>query len=102
MPSKRLAVFSTEDEKILVNHMKHTESNGVHLAIQEICQLAYEMTEDAKLPHSFNREKKRAGYAWSRHPTLSLRKPEGLSIARATMLNLTPITRGPSVIISIS
>ena len=54
----RPTVFSMEDEKFLVNHIKHMESNGFGLGIQEICQLAYEMVEDAKLsrPSSGERE----------------------------------------------
>ena len=91
-PATRPPTFSAEDERILVQYLQEMESLGFGLGIKAVCKLAYEMAEEAGILHRFNKEKKKAGYDWyqgfmSRHPELSLRKPEGLSAARAAMLN---------------
>lgn len=50
-------------------------------------RLAYEFAVALNIKHKFNNEKKIAGYDWlssflRRHPELSIRKAEGLSMAR--------------------
>ena len=65
------------------------------LTIREIRKLAFDIAEKQDLPHSFNKDKKIAGkkgkkwfYAFMRrNPQLSLRKPEGTSLARARGFN---------------
>ena len=97
LPATRPPVFSMDDENQLVRHIKDLESQGFGIGVQSVCKLAYEMAEHAGMKHRFNHDRKSAGYDWyqgfmRRHPDLSLRKPEGLSAARASMLNPTTIT----------
>lgn len=91
-PAARPSVFNTKEENILVKHLQDMESLGFGLNIHAVCELAFELAEQNSIPHRFNRDKRAAGYDWyqgfmARHPVLSLRKPEGLSAARAAMLN---------------
>ena len=94
MPATRPPVFSMAEEDELVRHIKDLESQGFGIGLQAVCKLAYDMAEHAGVKHRFSHAKKSAGYDWyrgfmERHPNLSLRKPEGLSAARASMLNPT-------------
>ncbi|XP_022112053.1 jerky protein homolog-like isoform X2 [Acanthaster planci] len=91
-PATRPPIFTAEDEQLLVQYVQEMEALGFGLSISAVRKLAYEMAEDAGINHRFNKEEKKAGYDWyqgfmRRHPELSLRKPEGLSAARAAMLN---------------
>ena len=59
-------------------------------------QLAYEYAEQNHISHPFKKGK--AGSGWihgfmTRHPELSLRKPEPISIARATGFNRPQVNR---------
>ncbi|KAI5635189.1 DDE superfamily endonuclease domain-containing protein [Phthorimaea operculella] len=54
--------------------------------------IAYYFAEQLKLNHSFNKEKEEAGYVWlqsflKRNPEISIRKSEGVSLARCEALN---------------
>ncbi|XP_050302775.1 uncharacterized protein LOC126740691 [Anthonomus grandis grandis] len=58
----------------------------------EVRQLAFELTERKKLPHRFNRIKKKAGWDWlvgfrGRNLDISLRTPEPTSAARTQGFN---------------
>lgn len=91
-PASRPPVFSVEQEAQLVGHILDMEARGFGLTVQDICKLAFQSAEHLQINHSFNIEKRKAGYDWYqgfmvRHPQLSLRKPEGLSALRANMLN---------------
>ncbi|XP_070546834.1 uncharacterized protein [Ptychodera flava] len=94
--ASRPCVLSPEDEEELVCHILEMESRGFGLTIVDTCRLAFEIAERKGIAHPFNNDKKRAGYDWfqgfiQRHPQLAIRKPEGLSAARTSMLNPTVV-----------
>ncbi|XP_062618334.1 uncharacterized protein LOC134279942 [Saccostrea cucullata] len=91
-PASKPTILSKEEENTLVGHILEMEERGFGLTISDVCKLAYSVIAQSGRKNPFNQEKKMAGYDWwqgfrDRHPCLSLRKPEGLSAARSTMLN---------------
>jgi DDE superfamily endonuclease len=85
-------IFTTEIEKELVGRILYLEKYLRGLTIKEIRHLAYETAEKNKIPNNFNAKLKMAGKGWyynfmKRHPTLSLRQPEAVSLARAKGFN---------------
>ena len=96
-PPTRPPVFTKEQESQIVDYVLEMENCGFGLTIRDICKLAYEFATKLDIKHPFNAEKQEAGYDWyqgfmRRHQQLSIRKPEGLSAARATMLNKNVVT----------
>lgn len=88
----RQSTFTTEMEKIVADHLLLFEERFFGFTIKDVRKLAFDIAEKYKLPHSFNREKKMAGKKWfysfmRRNPQLSLRQPEGTSMARAKGFN---------------
>lgn len=89
-------VFSEAQEKELVKHILVLEER-FGLTLTDICKLAFQIAEKNNIPHTFNREKERAGKDWlysflSRHKELSLKKNSGkTSIARAKSVKRTAI-----------
>ncbi|XP_061164987.1 uncharacterized protein LOC133173937 [Saccostrea echinata] len=91
-PASKPTTLSKEEENSLVSHILEMEERGFGLTISDVCKLAYSIIAHPGRKNPFNADKKMAGYDWwqgfrDRHPCLSLRKPEGLSAARGTMLN---------------
>ncbi len=91
-PASRPTIFTRDVESQLAGHILDMEARGFGLSVQDVCKLSYDMADQLKVKHSFNIEKRKAGYDWycgfmKRHPHIALRKPEGLSALRATMLN---------------
>ncbi|XP_061166749.1 uncharacterized protein LOC133175653 [Saccostrea echinata] len=91
-PASKPTTLSKEEENSLVSHILEMEERGFGLTISDVCKLAYSIIAHSGRKNPFNADKKMAGYDWwqgfrDRHPCLSLRKPEGLSAARGTMLN---------------
>ena len=85
-------IFNKKQEEEIVDHVKHLESLLLGITSKDLRKLAYELAEKNKLKHNFNQDTKLAGKKWSedfmkRHPTLSLRKPEATSAARAMGFN---------------
>lgn len=85
-------IFSIEEEKELVNYIKLMENRLFGLNTKDLRKLAYQLAERNNKKHSFNDLKKEAGKDWvraflKRNPTLSIRKPEATSIARAMAFN---------------
>lgn len=92
------AVFSEEQEQLLVNHLLHLEVRFYGITVADLRSLAYELAEKNGIPNNFNREKKVAGKDWvagfrKRHPEIVLRKPELTSAARAQAFNKTNVTK---------
>ncbi|XP_071051794.1 uncharacterized protein [Onthophagus taurus] len=86
------SLLGTENEKKIVAHIKKLQSHGFTPTRDSVRYMAYYFAESLKLVHSFNTERKQAGYDWllsflSRNPQLSIRQAEGVSIARAKGLN---------------
>ncbi|KAJ8043342.1 Tigger transposable element-derived protein 2 [Holothuria leucospilota] len=84
--------FSSVQEEELKKHMLELESRGFGLTPMEIRTLAYDYAEANNIEHKFNKQKRVAGYSWleafmRRNPSLSLRKPEPLSLARSMGMN---------------
>nr|XP_022906536.1 uncharacterized protein LOC111418265 [Onthophagus taurus] len=86
------SLLGTENEKKIAAHIKKLQSHGFTPTRDSVRYMAYYLAESLKLVHSFNTERKQAGYDWllsflSRNPQLSIRQAEGVSIARAKGLN---------------
>lgn len=84
----RPADLPVELENQLVGHILDLQRMFFGLTREDLKKLAYEVAEKNNIPHRFNQELKMAGNKWyysfiSRHPELSLRKPEATSMARA-------------------
>lgn len=86
-------IFSTEQENILARYMVKCSQMFYGLPLIECRKLAYELatTNHLKIPETWETNKM-AGKEWmssfiKRNPTLSLRTPEGCSLARATSFN---------------
>lgn len=84
----RPSTFSAHLEQILCEHILHMKECFFGLIIREVRKLAFDVAEKYGLPHVFNKNKKIAGKKWfyafiRRNSRLSLRKPEGTSMARA-------------------
>ncbi|KAJ8048460.1 Jerky protein-like-like [Holothuria leucospilota] len=84
--------FSPVQEEELKKHILELESRGFGLTPMEIRTLAYDYAEANNIEHKFNKQKRVAGYSWleafmRRNPSLSLRKPEPLSLARSMGMN---------------
>lgn len=83
-----LASCLNSHETNLIRYIKKMESAGYPLTSVVLRRLAYSFAEINNIPNKFNKEKKMAGYDWlqlflKRYPELSIRKAEGVSIARA-------------------
>lgn len=80
-------VFTEAQEAELANHIMNLEERLSGLTLTDIRELAFQLAEKNKIPHTFNMEKKRAGKDWlygflNRHPKLSLRNRGKNSVAR--------------------
>lgn len=76
----------------LVAYLEEMDKRFYGLTFKEVQSLAYEYAECNNIQHPFNKNIKLAGRDWvygflARHPNLSLRKPEGISVARAIGFN---------------
>lgn len=90
-------VFSVEQEEHLKNYFEYCALMFYGLSTKECRKVAFEMARinNLKMPNSWI-EKKLAGKDWlklfrSRHPELSIRRPEPCSLARATAFNRTNV-----------
>jgi hypothetical protein len=87
-------VFSPEQELELVQYFQDMEARLFGLTLTDGRALAFQLAENNKSKHPFNRNNQMAGEGrmnkfLSRHPQLSLRKPEATSGARAGQWDLT-------------
>lgn len=89
----RLSALSPEVEEELVSHILKMEELMFGMTISDIRKLAYDILEsNPNMKNPFNKEKKQAGKKWyycfmKRHPNLSLRQPESVSMARCKGFN---------------
>lgn len=68
------------------------QKHGFPLTRDNLRNLAYNFANQLGLKHNFNNNTKKAGYDWlhlflSRHPDLTIRKAEDMSIARSLAMN---------------
>ncbi|CAK1595578.1 unnamed protein product [Parnassius mnemosyne] len=86
------SIFGEKNEKKLANHIKTMQKHGFPLTIDDVRKIAYQFAEQLNLNHRFNRETEKAGYDWlqgflRRNHDITLRKSEGVSLARSTAMN---------------
>lgn len=80
-------------EEKLVEHVKKLQAAGFPVTRTELRVIAYDLAKTLEIANSaFNNGTKMTGRDWlksflTRHPGLSVRKPEGLSLARAVGMN---------------
>lgn len=93
----RLSALPSEVEEELVSHILRMEELLFGMTIIDIRKLAYDIAEtNPNFDNPFSREKKCAGKKWyysfmKRHPNISLRQPESISIARCKGFNRTNV-----------
>ncbi|XP_018365006.1 PREDICTED: uncharacterized protein LOC108762485 [Trachymyrmex cornetzi] len=73
-------------------HIKALCDSGFPVDRKKVRQLAFQFAETLKIKHHFNRDSEMAGKDWlysflRRNPSITIRKAEGLSVARATSLS---------------
>ena len=81
---------------MLASTIRQFQLSGFPLTVGRVCQLAYQYATVNQIP-GFSNEKQAAGRKWlngflKRHPEITLRKAQNLSIARAMGANPTVIT----------
>jgi len=89
--SGRKRVLSDEAEAQLVIVIKELAQRGFPLGMKEIRAIAFSYMKQNGL-RGFSEKKQKAGYEWfyafmKRHPDISIRKPEPLSVARGMGMN---------------
>jgi hypothetical protein len=85
-------IFGVGNEKRLVQHIQLLEKPGFAPGRKTIRTIAFQFAEKLGLSHRFCAETKMAGYDWlnsflRRNPELSIRKSQGLSVARGEGIN---------------
>ena len=87
VPIGRKPVLSPEMENDLVSYCLEMDRRYYGISIADIKRLAYQIALRNGIQHPFSQKTGAAGKKWlkgffKRHPTLSLRKPQGISKAR--------------------
>ena len=90
--------FDQTYEAALCEKIKEMEAMLFGLTVTDIRRLAFDLAEALKLPHRFNKDSKLAGLDWlsgflKRNPSISLRRPEGVSLSRAVGFNKEQVGR---------
>ncbi|KAB0799876.1 hypothetical protein PPYR_07756 [Photinus pyralis] len=90
------SVFSSSEERELVQYVLKLEERLFGVTLRDLRALAFELAEKNDMNHPFNKEKKMAGKTWlyaflKRNNSLSLRRPEATSLARAKGFNKTAV-----------
>jgi hypothetical protein len=90
----RDTVIGYKNEETLVARIIHLQRVGFGLTANDIRRMAYDFAVLNNTPkaHLFNAEKKTAGWDWytgfmERHPSITLRKSQAISFARAQCMN---------------
>lgn len=88
--------LGNDNECRLVRHIKNMQQHGFPMTRTDVRSLAYNFAEELGLRHKFSKETQKAGYDWlhlflTRHPDLSIRKSEGVSLARAQEMNRSEV-----------
>ncbi|XP_072401077.1 uncharacterized protein [Diabrotica undecimpunctata] len=91
----RLGPSSTLGDEIemkLVLHIKKLQKYGFSPTRDHVRTVAFELAEKFNVSHKFNRNNNKAGFDWlqsflRRHPDISVRKGQGVSLDRTKGLN---------------
>ncbi|XP_030767613.1 uncharacterized protein LOC115891305 [Sitophilus oryzae] len=86
------SVLGLENERKIVFHIKKLQKRGFSPTRKIVCHMAYHLAEKLQIKHTFNKESKLAGDDWlrsflRRNSDLSVKKSEGVSLARARGMN---------------
>ncbi|XP_031328432.1 uncharacterized protein LOC116183027 [Photinus pyralis] len=86
------AFFREENERKMVVHIKKLQKNGFAPTRTTVREMAFRLAEQLGLRHKFNQQTGKAGSDWlrsflQRNHDLSVRKSEGVSLARARGMN---------------
>lgn len=89
-------VFSEAQEEDLVKYILFLKEGLYGLTLTDVRKLAFQVAEKNNIPHTFNREKERAGKDWlysflSRHKELSFKNPEKTSFTHMKDCNHTAV-----------
>jgi hypothetical protein len=86
VPLGRKSVLSPETENHLVQYCSHMEKAFYGLTMKDLQRMAFQLAIRNNLPHRFSTEKvagrKLLRVFFKRHPELSVRRPQPLSVAR--------------------
>lgn len=85
-------MLGKDNEIRFVQHLKLMQKRGFPLTRDDLRRIAYEYAVQIGIKHRFNNKAEKAGYDWltaflKRNPTISVRKSEGLSVARSQAMN---------------
>ena len=95
----RECLLGIDVEAELVEYIMKLEERGFGLTPVDVREVAFDYAEKHNIPHKFDKNLKMAGKDWwsgfrLRHrELLSIRKPEGLSLSRASAMNKPAITK---------
>lgn len=89
-------VFGKANEERLSRHILTMQKYGFPLTRDDVRSIAYKFAVQLNIRHRFNNETEKAGYDWlalflSRNPQISVRKAEGVSLARTAAMNRAEI-----------
>lgn len=93
----RRTVFSIAQEEILANHLRTMSNKFYGLTREQFRKVCYSVAKQLGVEDRFNQVNETAGKDWlagflQRHPDLSIRKPEAISINRILGFNKTEVT----------
>jgi hypothetical protein len=93
----RGAAFTAALEKELADHIITLENHLFGLSIDDIRRLGYQIAVKNHIKNNFNEENEMAGKGWyyafmKRNPMLARRRPETLSLVRASAFNEENVT----------
>lgn len=94
----RYTVFSFEQEKILASHLQTMSNKFYGLTREQFRKVCYSVAKRMGIEKRFNQVSQTAGKDWlsgflQRHPELSIRKAEAISINRILGFNKTEVMR---------
>lgn len=90
-------IFSPQQENEISEHIKKLAKLFYGLTPLQLRQTAFDYATKNNIPHSFNVGQRLAGVDWfynfiRRNPSISVRKPEAISINRITSFNKEEVT----------
>ncbi|XP_057653938.1 uncharacterized protein LOC130892510 [Diorhabda carinulata] len=85
-------ILGIQNELKIRFHIQKLQKHGFAPTHENVRAMAFHLADQLKIKRPFNRDSKLAGYDWlhmflQRHPDLSVRKAEGVSLARCNGMN---------------